>query len=68
MARTAFISLPLRSFIRGRRMGMPPPTLASNSRWTPFFEARASRSGPCFAMTSLLAVTTDLPASNACRR
>ena len=46
-------------------MGMPPPTLASNSRLTPCRRAKASSSGPCFAITSLLAVTTCLPAVRA---
>ena len=46
-------------------MGIPPPTLASNSRLTPFCLARDINSGPDLANTSLLAVTTCLPAARA---
>ena len=44
-------------------MGIPPPTLASNNRLTPFCFARDINSGPDLASTSLLAVTTCLPAA-----
>ena len=42
--------------------GMPPATEAPKRRRRPVSRARASNSGPCSAMSSLLAVTTDLPA------
>ena len=44
------------------RTGMPPATAASNRRAAPVRRAAASRSGPWWAMTCLLAVTTALPA------
>jgi len=46
-------------------MGMPPPTLASNRRFTRFCRARSSSSGPNLAIASLLAVTTCLPQERA---
>jgi hypothetical protein len=47
----------------GRMMGMPPATAASNSRSTPAASAAANSSAPTLASSSLLAVTTGLPAA-----
>src|SRR5579863_9947861 len=47
--------------------GMPPATDAPNSRRLPIFRARSSNSGPDSEISSLLAVTTDLPARSALR-
>ena len=58
-------SLATRSRISGDTTGVPPATLASNSTRTSLSLAISNISGPCFAMTSLLAVTTCLPAFNA---
>ena len=41
-----------------RRTGMPPPTAASNSRFTLFFSANKERWSPCLAITALFAVIT----------
>ena len=49
-----------------RRIGIPPATAASNSRWRPCRPASRNNAGPLWAMTCLLAVTTDLPAASAC--
>ena len=51
----------------GRTSGMPPPTAASNSRSTPAASAAANSSAPTLASSSLLAVTTGLPALSASR-
>jgi len=45
--------------------GMPPHDEASKCRVTLCFRASASSSGPFLAMSSLLAVTTCLPAVSA---
>ena len=47
--------------------GMPPATDAPNSSRLPIFRARSSSSGPGSEISSLLAVTTDLPARSALR-
>ena len=41
MPQTELISFAARHWQIGRRMGMPPPTLASKRKFTPFFRARA---------------------------
>ena len=41
--------------------GIPPPTLASYDNPTLFARAIRNNSSPCFAITSLFAVTTCLP-------
>ena len=51
----------------GRTSGMPPPTAASNSTSTPDASAVANTSAPTLASSSLLAVTTGLPALSASR-
>jgi hypothetical protein len=45
----------------GDTSGIPPPTLPSKRKSTPARAAARTISGPCLAMSSLLAVTTDLP-------
>ena len=51
----------------GRMSGMPPATAASNSRSTPAASAAANSSAPTLASSSLLPVTTGLPAARAAR-
>ena len=63
MPQTELISFAARHWQIGRRMGMPPPTLASKRKFTPFFRARAVSSRPFSATSSLLEVTTFFPAS-----
>ena len=41
-------------------IGIPPPTAASNNKFTPYFSASIERASPCFAIKALLAVTTCL--------
>jgi hypothetical protein len=48
-----------------RMIGMPPPTEASNAMSTPFSIAVSTSAAPCFAINSLLAVTTLLPLRSA---
>src|SRR5689334_8358434 len=62
MARIDVIRFASRSRRNGAISGMPPPTLASNMMSSPRACASASNSGPDFAISSLLAVTTCLPA------
>ena len=50
-----------------RTIGIAPPTAASNRSWRPWRAASTSSGCPARAMTCLLAVTTDLPASSASR-
>ena len=57
----AFIEVILfaeKSLITGEIIGVPPATLASNNILTLFSVAIEINSGPCFAINSLLAVTT----------
>ena len=61
---TAVISLGARSLTIGRIIGTPPPTLASKRYRTPCAAAICNSSAPKIATTSLLEVTTCLPASN----
>ena len=65
MARMDVMRLASRSRRRGAMRGMPPPTLASNMMSRPRAWASASSSGPALAISSLLAVTTCLPAAMA---
>lgn len=62
MPQTELISFAARHWHSGRSMGMPPPTLASNMKFTPIFLASAVSSSPFSATSSLLEVTTLLPA------
>ncbi len=50
-----------------RRIGIPPPTLASKATSTPARRAAPKISLPCTASSALLAVTTGLPAASARR-
>ena len=50
-----------------RMIGTPPATAASNSKCRRCFAATSSSSAPASAITCLFAVTTDFPASSACR-
>ena len=52
---------------RGSMIGIPPPTAASISTYTPAALAAAAISVPWRAITALLAVTTDFPAAMAWR-
>src|SRR5579862_3607270 len=52
---------------RSRMSGIPPPTAASNNRSTPAVAAASNSSCPTLATSSLLAVTTGLPALRAAR-
>ena len=63
MPQTELISFAARHWQMGRSIGMPPPTLASKRKFTPFFRARVVSSRPFSATSSLLDVTTFLPAS-----
>ena len=65
MPRTRSMRLPARSDASGPRTGIPPPTAASNRSAAPVRRAIASSSGPWWAMTCLLAVTTALPIDSA---
>ena len=56
---------PANDSVSGRIRGIPPPTAASNRSETPLAAAAANRAGPLAATSSLLAVTTGLPASSA---
>ena len=67
MPRTAVTRLAPRSQTSGPSSGTPPATAASKRRPTPASRAAASRALPCLASSSLLAVTTDLPAARAAR-
>ena len=67
MPRRARTRLAPRSQTSGPRTGTPPATAASKRRPTPAARAAASRSRPCLASSSLLALTTRLPASKARR-
>ena len=58
MAVTLSMLLPTRQSLTDLRMGMPPPTLASNLSSTPFDFAISRSSAPCSAIRSLFAVTT----------
>ena len=40
------------------KIGIPPPTEASNSRFTLFFTAKLDRYSPCFAINALFGVIT----------
>src|SRR5436189_3229028 len=50
---------------KGRMRGMPPATDASNRKSTPAPSAVSNSERPCIASSSLLAVTTGLPAMSA---
>ena len=63
MPRISVMRLAVRHCLSGVMIGMPPPTLASKRKSTSFFSAIANMSLPNCATTSLLAVTTLLPAS-----
>ena len=65
MPRTRETVLTARSAASGERIGIPPATAASKRSAPPVRRAIASSSGPWWAMTCLLAVTTCLPAPRA---
>ncbi len=67
MPMTWSMGSPSRDSRSGRTSGMPPPTAASNSTSTPDASAAAKISAPTLANSSLLAVTTGLPALRASR-
>ncbi len=62
---TRLIGSPRRLSRRARMIGMPPATAASKSRSTPASSLTANSSVPTLASSSLLAVTTGLPARSA---
>ena len=62
MPSTRWIRSPTRDSRSGRMSGMPPATAASKSRSTPAASAAANSSAPRLARSSLLPVTTGLPA------
>ena len=59
------ILLAARQVPRGRRTGIPPPTLASNRKLTLFSFAIRTSSGPNSATSALLDVQTFLPFNRA---
>src|SRR3954470_24089033 len=67
MPMTRLMRSPASDSRRARISGMPPPTAASNSRSTPAAAAVWKTSAPTLARSSLLAVTTGLPAASAPR-
>ena len=67
MPMTRLMRSPASDSRSGRMRGMAPHTAASNSRSTPDFTAASNSSAPWVASSSLLAVTTGLPASRAVR-
>ena len=67
MARIRSSRSPAKPWRNPLTIGMPPATAASKPRCAPRPRASASSSAPLSAMTCLLAVTTDLPASSARR-
>ena len=59
---TERISFAARQTVRGRIIGIPPPTLASNMKFTFFSFAISRSSRPFSATSSLFEVTTCFPA------
>src|SRR5438270_301307 len=64
---TRLICSPASDSRNGRMSGMAPATAASNSRSRPAAAAASNSSAPTLASSSLLAVTTGLPALRASR-
>ena len=62
MPLTAVMWFAPRQRVIGFSTGMPPPTEASNSRFTRFSRASWNSSTPCSAISCLFAVTTCFPA------
>ena len=67
MPMTRLMRSPASDSRSGRMRGMAAHTAASNSRSTPDLTAASNSSAPWVASSSLLAVTTGLPASRAVR-